>query len=123
MEVGLALGAFLEGEFPANDPPPLISSISTAALDAVGGAAKRFPCGVVCPGTIPRDAELATWRGRFASVHSSAAGMTQADVERAKAQGFVVMAFTVNDAETAARLYGWGVDAIFSDYPDRLIRT
>lgn len=123
VEVGVALGTFLESEFPAHDSPALISSISTAALDSVLGATNRFPCGVVCPGAIPRDAELAAWCDRFASVHASAAGMTEADVERAKSQGFVVMAFTVNDAETAARLYGWGVDAIFSDYPDRLLRT
>ncbi len=32
--------------------------------------------------------------------------------------GYYVFVFTVNDRELAERLYGWGVDGVFSDYPD-----
>ena len=35
--------------------------------------------------------------------------------------GYPLLAYTVNDAKRAAKLFGWGVDAVFSDYPDRLL--
>ena len=120
-EVGRAVADLLETHIPADEPPPLVSSLSIPALDAFLGASRRFPCGVVCAGAIPGDADLAKWRDRFASIHAAAPAETAADVARAKTQGYVVMAFTVNDAETASRLFDWGVDAVFSDYPDRLL--
>lgn len=120
-DVGRAVAELLATHIAAGEPPPLVSSLSIPALDAFLNVSRRFPCGVVCAGAIPADADLATWRGRFASIHALASALTSHDVARAKAQGYVVMAFTINDAETATRLFDWGVDAVFSDYPDRLL--
>ena len=120
-EVGRAVADLLETHIPADEPPPLVSSLSTPALDAFLGASGRFPCGVVCADAVPGDADLVRWRDRFVSIHALASAVTAHDVARAKAQGYVVMAFTVNDVETAMRLFDWGVDAVFSDYPDRLL--
>ena len=38
----------------------------------------------------------------------------------ARAQGLSVLAWTVNEPADMARLVGWGVDGIITDYPDRL---
>ncbi len=119
--VGRAVANLLQAHIPAAEPPPLISSLSIPALDAFLGVSGRNPCGVVCAGAVPGEVDLATWRDRFASIHALASAVTAHDVARAKAQGYIVMAFTVNDVETATRLFDWGVDAVFSDYPDRLL--
>lgn len=122
-EVGRAVAALLEALIQADESPPLISSASIPALDAFLSVSRRFPCGAVFFGAIPGDADLLKWRDRFVAVHAAVSTLTAADVARAKAHGYVVMAFTVNDTKTAARLFDWGVDAVFSDYPDRLLTT
>ena len=35
--------------------------------------------------------------------------------------GYHLLAYTVNDADRAERLFNWGVEAVFSDYPDRIL--
>ena len=120
-DVGRAVAEFLEAHVPAGEPPPLVSSKSVPALDAFLGVSGRFPCGLVVIGAVPGDSDLAAWRGRFVSIHTLATAMTARGVARAKALRYVVMAFAVNDAGTAARLFDWGVDAIITSYPDRLL--
>lgn len=46
--------------------------------------------------------------------------LTEARVREAQALGLVLMPWTVNEPEDMARLVGWGVEAICTDYPDRL---
>lgn len=41
-------------------------------------------------------------------------------VNAIRARGLSVRCYTVNDPARAADLIGWGVEAVFSDYPDRL---
>lgn len=41
-------------------------------------------------------------------------------VAEAHAQGLLVLPWTVNEPADMARLIGWGVDGIITDYPDRL---
>jgi len=36
-----------------------------------------------------------------------------------KRAGFALLCYTVNDTESARRLFSWGVDAIFTDRLDR----
>jgi glycerophosphoryl diester phosphodiesterase len=43
--------------------------------------------------------------------------VTRAAVERCHAHGIAVFAWTVNDAETARRLDGLGVDGVITDDP------
>lgn len=120
-DLGRSAALFLETHIADDEPPPLVSSKSIPALDAFLGVSRRFPCSFVIVGAIPGDTDLTKWRGRFAAIHALASAVTAPDVARAKTQGYVVMAFTVNDAESATRLFEWGVDAVFTDYPDRLL--
>lgn len=43
-----------------------------------------------------------------------------ARIQRIQNAGASVLVWTVNDPEEISRLKSWGVDGIFSDYPDRL---
>jgi glycerophosphoryl diester phosphodiesterase len=36
-------------------------------------------------------------------------------------RGYGLRCFTVNDRARAKTLFGWGVESVFSDYPDRLL--
>ena len=45
--------------------------------------------------------------------------ITAAVIARAHEAGLIVMAWTVNDVEFAARLQGWGLDALCTDHPER----
>lgn len=41
-------------------------------------------------------------------------------VKSMKTQGYSLYAYTVNDLERAEELKSWGVDGIFTDYPDKV---
>ena len=40
--------------------------------------------------------------------------------EAVLASGYRLLSYTVNDVAKARALWDWGVEAVFSDYPDRL---
>ncbi len=54
------------------------------------------------------------------SVHLSLRAARQARIREIKQHGYVVCVYTVNRKRLAIKLFEWGVDAIFSDYPDLL---
>jgi glycerophosphoryl diester phosphodiesterase len=56
------------------------------------------------------------------SLHADYRYFTAALVADIKAAGLMVLAYTVNDPDDAARLLAWGVDMICTDRID-LIRT
>ena len=47
--------------------------------------------------------------------------LTQAQLARAHALDIAVIPWTVNDPAEMARLIGWGVDGIITDWPDRAL--
>lgn len=54
------------------------------------------------------------------SVHIDRRDVTQARINEIKQNGYLVGVYTVNRQRTAIKLFEWGVDALFSDYPDLL---
>lgn len=46
--------------------------------------------------------------------------LTQGDVDKIHQQGYQVLVYTVNSVELAKKLMDFGVDGIFTDYPDLL---
>jgi glycerophosphoryl diester phosphodiesterase len=54
------------------------------------------------------------------SVHLNRHIVTAARVKTIKDQGYRVLAYTVNWKRQADQLLHWGVDAVFSDFPDLL---
>lgn len=56
------------------------------------------------------------------SLHVHDVLLTEARVRQVKESGLLLLSYTVNDVKRAEELYSWGVDAVFSDYPDRIAR-
>lgn len=55
------------------------------------------------------------------AINTNAAIMTASRVHEIKMTGRAVLCYTVNDPKQAQELFAWGVDAVFSDVPDRVI--
>jgi glycerophosphoryl diester phosphodiesterase len=92
-------------------------SFDEAMLAEARRLAPAIPRGVISG----RDAAFllqAAERQECASVHPAAALVTADFVAAAHAHGWLVNAWTINDAPTAARVAALGVDEITSDYPD-----
>ena len=51
-------------------------------------------------------------------MHLNAGSVTQARVRAIKEAGYGVCVYTVNRKGLAEKFFDWGVDAVFSDYPD-----
>ena len=69
---------------------------------------------------IASDVETALAAG-FESIVIHYSGLTQAKVDAIHAAGLQAGAWTVNDAETMARLLGLGADRLYTDCPKRLL--
>ncbi len=48
--------------------------------------------------------------------------LTREKAEEIKKNNFILLAYTVNDAARAKELFSWGVDAVFSDNPKKIIQ-
>ena len=55
------------------------------------------------------------------SAHLNHVHLTSEIVKKVKQHGYEVFAYTVNDKQRADELISWGVDALFSDFPDKII--
>ena len=98
---------------------PLLSSFSADAVAAARDAAPELPRALLVDALTPGWFEQAQALGCVAVV----ADFVLVDagwVERLHAAGLLAMAYTVNDQAVAERLFGWGVDALFTDAVDRL---
>jgi glycerophosphoryl diester phosphodiesterase len=96
---------------------PLLSSFEPAALEAAREAAPQLARGFLT------DRLAADWRVRAerlgcVSVHCNHADLVENDARAVRDAGYWLACYTVNDPATARRLFGWGVDAIFTDRLD-----
>ncbi len=98
---------------------PLLSSFSVQALaaarDSSPGLLRALLLDALAPGWFDKAQAL----GCIAVVTDFAL-VDAGWVERLHAAGLLAMAYTVNDAQAAERLFGWGVDALFTDAVDTL---
>lgn len=95
----------------------LVSSYDAVALTSFRTCAPNLPIGVIYD-ELPKK-----WENSFdaKSVHLWQKNLTQKSLDHLKALGCDVYAFSVNDKAEAERLWGMGVDGVFSDFPDRLL--
>lgn len=99
---------------------PVIASFETAALAAAREAAPAIPRGFGLR-RMRRD-----WHEQAAalgcrSIHCNHRMLTARRARRFRDAGYRLLAYTVNDAKRALKLFDWGVDAVFSDYPERIL--
>ncbi|MFA5960604.1 MAG: glycerophosphodiester phosphodiesterase [Tatlockia sp.] len=107
--------------FPHTEELPLVSSFDWKALTLCRAIAPEMPLGLLL------DEWDKDWLAKANalqcySLHFNRRALTAARVQEIKAEGFHLYVYTVNRKRQAQRLLGWGVDALFSDYPDLLTR-
>lgn len=108
--------------WPDQLPPPVVSSFS---LDSLYAFQKQSPDIVCAPlfSKLPRDWLMHAERLNADAVHLGLRRLKRADVDAVQRSGCAVRIYTVNDIKTAARLSAWGVQSIFSDFPDRVLNS
>lgn len=119
-ETGETAAAVLRTRWPATLPPPLLSSFDAQALAAAGAAAPDLPRALLVE-AIPAD-----WRGAVEELGCAALHCAHRHLSRKRAHqvldaGYKLRCFTVNERARAETLFSWGVESVFSDYPDRVL--
>lgn len=114
---GSAVAAMSEHLWRAAPLRPLLSSFSAAALESAREAAPGLSRGLLV-GDVPPD-----WRERLrehgcVSLHCDHRRLTQTQAQSVREAGYALLCYTVNEAETACKLFARGVDAIVSDRLD-----
>lgn len=102
--------------WPRDLTPPLITSFSQDALLVARGVAPDWPFGLLAD-RLPKDWKTQAKAINAVSVNLNQAYLTKKKVGEIKDEGLAVLAWTVNSPDRANELYGWGVDAVFTDNP------
>jgi glycerophosphoryl diester phosphodiesterase len=116
---GRTVAALVAERWPATLPAPLLSSFRPEALAAARAAAPQLQRALLV-GAVPR-----RWREQVAELDCEVLHVDQRRLDRTilaelMAAGLAVFAYTVNLPERAQELFSWGVEAVFSDCPERV---
>lgn len=103
----------------------MFSSFFATNLSKAGGYLPEVPRGLLARPWI-----LGAWArsfgyafGKYQALHPNLKDVTPEQVQRVHRLNGRVHAYTVNRAEDMRRLFGWGVDAIFTDDPHLAVRV
>ncbi len=114
-----AVLSHLNRYWPQETPLPLLSSFDLRVLTMCRSIAPEMPLGLLLHEWQENCLQTARDLSCF-SVHLNRRILTRARVQAIKQHDYKVCAYTINRKRQANKLFGWGVDAIFSDYPDLL---
>lgn len=119
-ETGEVAAAMLARLWPQRGAATLISSFLPAALSAAKAAAPNLPRGLLFR-VLPKN-----WRRRAeelgcVSIHLDHRRLSPAVVAEVNSLGYLLLAYTVNDATRARMLFDWGVASVFSDVPHMIL--
>lgn len=99
----------------------LVSSFSRAVIKNMHYLYPEYHLGFIIDEWNP-DWEEIVERYQCVSLHVDHSVLTEERVNQIKSANKLVLAYTVNDACRAKELFSWGVDSVFSDFPDRITR-
>lgn len=103
-------------------PMPLITSFSRVAVATAKEVQPGWPRGLLFD-HVAEDWQEACDKLEAVSVGANHRGLSSELVAAIHASGRRAMAYTVNDEARASLLFGWGVDAVFSDIPGVLLKS
>jgi glycerophosphoryl diester phosphodiesterase len=106
--------------FPQPNTSILFSSFSITSLEELRLQQPDAYLGLLMHEWLP-DWQAVAEGLQCVSVHVNQSIMTEDKVKKIKDSGKMLLCYTVNDPLRARELYSWGVDAIFSDCPDKII--
>jgi glycerophosphoryl diester phosphodiesterase len=115
----IAVLSAIQRYWPSGKQLPLVSSFEWDALVLCRSIAPEMPLGLLLHKWDKQWLEKAKQLNCY-SIHFNRKILTEARVKEVKAHGYLVCAYTVNRKRLANKLFNWGVDAVFSDYPDLL---
>jgi glycerophosphoryl diester phosphodiesterase len=110
----------IAAHWPADKPPPMISSFSRLCLEEVRAQGSDLPLGYLCR-KLPKDGLDFARRLKCDSIHISKNIARRPLIRKIKEAGFEVAVFTVNDPARAKRLLARGADCIITDAPGRIL--
>lgn len=118
-ETGAAIALDVQALWRGDEIPPLLSSFSADALAAARDAVPELPRALLL------DTLAADWSDQLAQLGCIALAinhhaLSEAIVNAARAGGYRMLCYTVNDAERVQELARWGVDGIITDAVDRI---
>lgn len=119
IETGQAVAHFLRNRWPSRLPAPVISSFKMDSLAAARTVAPEIERAALFS-RLPDDWERRSRALDAKAVHASERHMTRDTAALVKGSGFALRCYTVNDPNRAETLFDWGVEAVFTDYPDRI---
>lgn len=119
VETGALVARSLAGRWAGMALPPFLSSFSAASLAAARDAAPDIPRGLLA------ERFASDWGARLAdlgcaTLHMFDRRITEDRVRAVRQAGYRLLAYTVNDAARARSLLSLGVEAIITDYPERI---
>lgn len=97
----------------------IVSSFQKHELETVFSQDKNVPLAVLTKANID-DAIAFAETIKAAAIHPNVAIVTKANIEKAQNLGYKVNVWTVNDTKTIKRMIDYKVNAIISDFPDRI---
>lgn len=110
----------LQHRWPASLPPPLVSSFEPAALAMAQEVAPEIARGHLF-GRLPPDWRERAERLGCATIHCNQRHLGRQEARAVIDAGYQLLAYTVNDPAQACEILGWGLAAVFTDCPDRII--
>jgi glycerophosphoryl diester phosphodiesterase len=102
--------------------PVLLSSFNTTALRCARTHMPHLTRALLTE-AIPRDWQQRLQELECSGLHVCAELIEPALLEQVIHAGYRALAWTVNDPEQAERLYSLGVNAVFTDFPARLLKS
>lgn len=106
--------------WPAEAPPPLISSFARDALATSRAECPHWPRGLLAT-ALPRDWRTALQDLGCATINLDHHRLSAERVAMIRQTGYAVLAYTVNDPVRARELWRWGVSSLFTDDLERLL--
>lgn len=118
-ETVLGVLEVVEKYFPLSSSSILFSSFSIESLRFLREISSDCHIGFLMHDWLP-DWEQIAKELRCVSMNVNEEILTPERIQQIKQAGFQLTAYTVNDIERAKELFSFGVDAVFSDNPDKI---
>lgn len=123
-EVDLATNALPIAKdcWPKNAPTPLISSFSLQAIAAAKETLEEWPRGLIFDHRPTDWADLGEAM-KLTTLNGNHQHFTLDSVSEMRNAGYTVLGYTVNEPARATELFSWGVNAIFTDVPEVMVKA
>lgn len=116
------ISTLLIEKWPANYKLPLISSSNIDIISMFKEKLPDFPRAYVFD-FLPRNWKELAQKNKCYSLNCWKKNLTEKKIKSIKKEGYKVLSYTINSKEEADKLYGFGVDSIFSDYPEEMLEV